>query len=65
MVYTWRFAPGSEMSLVWKNSIYADSDEIYYDFGENMRHMFDTDMTNSVSLKILYYLDWMYFHKRK
>jgi len=65
MVYTWRFAPGSEMSLVWKNSIYADSDEIYYDFAENLRHMFDTDMTNSLSLKILYYLDWMYFQKRK
>lgn len=65
MVYTWRFAPGSEMSVVWKNSIYADSDMIYYDFGENVKHMFETGSTNSLSLKILYYLDWMYFQKRK
>ncbi len=65
MVYTWRFAPGSELSLVWKNSIYADSDRIYYDFHENMRHMFGTGATNSISLKILYYLDWSYFGKRK
>jgi len=65
MVYTWRFAPGSEMSLVWKNSIYADSQEIYYDFEDNLRHMFGKGATNSLSLKILYYLDWMYFQKRK
>jgi len=63
--YTWRFAPGSEMSVVWKNSIYSGSDQIFYDFSENMRHMFDTGMSNSLSLKILYYLDWMYFQKRK
>jgi hypothetical protein len=65
MVYTWRFAPGSEMSLVWKNSIYADSEEIYYDFEDNLKHMFGKGSTNSISLKILYYLDWMYFQKRK
>lgn len=63
--YTWRFAPGSEMSIVWKNSIYSGSDQIFYDFRENMRYMFDTGMSNSLSLKILYYLDWMYFQKRK
>ncbi|MGM0665804.1 MAG: DUF5916 domain-containing protein, partial [Bacteroidota bacterium] len=63
--YTWRFAPGSEMSLVWKNSIYADSEEIYYDFEDNLKHMFGKGSTNSLSLKILYYLDWMYFQKRK
>ena len=63
--YTWRFAPGSEMSIVWKNSIYSGSDQIFYDFRENMRYMFNTGMSNSLSLKILYYLDWMYFQKRK
>ncbi|MFP4489550.1 MAG: DUF5916 domain-containing protein, partial [Bacteroidales bacterium] len=64
LVYTWRFAPGSEMSVVWKNSIYSGSDRIYYDFSENIKHMFDSGMGNSISLKILYYLDWMYFQKR-
>jgi hypothetical protein len=63
--YTWRFAPGSEMSLVWKNSIYSGSDQIFYDFRENMKDMFDTGMSNSLSLKVLYYLDWTYLQKRK
>lgn len=64
LVYTWRFAPGSEMSVVWKNSIYSGSDRIYYDFSENIKNMFDSGMGNSISLKILYYLDWMYLQKR-
>lgn len=65
LVYTWRFAPGSEMSVVWKNSIYSGSDQIFYDFMDNLNYMFDSSMSNSLSLKILYYLDWMYFQKRK
>ena len=65
MVYTWRFAPGSELSVVWKNSIYNSSDEIFYDFGENFTNMFASDKTNSISLKVLYYLDYQYLKKRR
>lgn len=64
LVYTWRFAPGSEMSVVWKNSIYSGSDQIFYDFGDNMRHMFETGMSNSLSLKVLYYFDWLSLRKK-
>ena len=65
MKYTWRFAPGSELSVVWKNSIYTGSDEIYYDFKDNLNSMFGSDKTNSLSLKILYYLDYQSLRKRK
>ena len=64
LVYTWRFAPGSELSVVWKNSIYEGSDQIYYDFRENVNNMFAADKTNSLSLKVLYYLDYHYLKKR-
>ena len=64
VVYTWRFAPGSEMSVVWKNSIYDGTNEIYYDFFDNAGHLFNSPMSNSISLKILYYLDWLYLQKR-
>lgn len=65
LVYTWRFAPGSEMSVVWKNSIYTGSDEIYYDFMDNLSYMFGSDKKNSLSLKFLYYLDYHSLRKRK
>ncbi|MCA1756190.1 MAG: carbohydrate binding family 9 domain-containing protein [Bacteroidales bacterium] len=64
MVYTWRFAPGSELSVVWKNSIYAGADRIYYELGENLTHLFDSDKMNSISLKVLYYLDYQNLKKR-
>ena len=64
MVYTWRFAPGSELSVVWKHSIYADSDLIYHNLGENLDHMFSSDKMNSISLKVLYYLDYQSLKKR-
>jgi hypothetical protein len=65
MVYTWRFAPGSEMTLVWKNALYDSSSEIIHSYSENIQNMFDSPMLNSLSIKILYYLDYQSLRKRK
>ena len=64
MVYTWRFAPGSELTLVWKNAIYAGGNVIFYDYMQNIRDMFQSAALNSLSLKILYYLDYQSLKKR-
>ncbi len=58
MVYSWRFAPGSELSIVWKNAIAGYSDEIINDSFRNFDEMLHLAKTNSISLKILYYLDY-------
>ncbi len=58
MIYTWRFTPGSEMSLVWKNSVYSDGDYIINNVFVNFHDLFSMPQTNSISLKILYYLDY-------
>lgn len=65
MVYTWRFAPGSEMTLVWKNAIYSEGNLIYHSLSGNFRNMFDSPQMNSLSIKILYYFDYQYLKKRK
>ncbi len=65
LAYRWIFAPGSELSFVWKNSINADSDEIEYQYFKNLSHTMSLPQTNSFSLRILYYLDAQYFKKRK
>jgi hypothetical protein len=64
LVYTWRFAPGSEMTIVWKNSIFSSGGTIYKRFGENLSNMFDSPATNSLSLKVLYYLDYQNLRKK-
>lgn len=63
LVYTWRFAPGSELSLVWKNSIFSGGDRIVTSSMENFKDLLSMPQTNSISLKILYYLDYQNFKK--
>ncbi|RUT80021.1 DUF5916 domain-containing protein [Ancylomarina longa] len=59
MVYSWRFAPGSELAVVWKNSIFTDDDKVAHRFINNLKNTFDATQFNSFSIKILYYIDYM------
>ena len=58
MAYRWIFAPGSELSLVWKNSIFSFSGETEKNYIENVNDLVGNPATNSVSLKLLYYIDY-------
>ncbi|MEI6409907.1 MAG: DUF5916 domain-containing protein [Bacteroidota bacterium] len=60
LVYTWRFAPGSDILLVYKNGIghEAGGMEAREGYVYNVQHLPDFEGTNSLSMKILYYLDY-------
>lgn len=64
MAYRWVFAPGSELSLVWKNSIFSFSDAVQLNYFENVGALTNEPATNSISLKVLYYIDYWQFHQR-
>ncbi len=64
MNYIWNFAPGSELSIVWKNSINTFDSNIINNYIDNLDNIFDSPQFNSLSLKIIYYLDYQYL-KRK
>ena len=57
LVYRWRYAPGSDLFLVWKNNIIAEEETSAYTFWQNIDQLTGLPMRNSLSLKILYYLD--------
>ncbi len=66
-VAVWRFAPGSELKFIWKNSISDWSEGIHEhtflgsthaDYAYDLAHIFDNDQTNSISVKLLYYVDY-------
>lgn len=63
MVYAWRFAPGSELSVVWKNIIETDVKIIRTPYSDNFKNTIDSPQTNSFSIKIIYYLDYLYLKK--
>jgi len=55
---TWNFAPGSQLSLVWKNSIETRGSEIPQNFLDNLQNTLGEPQINSISLKVLYYIDY-------
>ncbi|NCU03215.1 MAG: carbohydrate binding family 9 domain-containing protein [Chitinophagaceae bacterium] len=59
MVYTWQFAPGSFLNVVWKNSIYTFDRAIQRDYFKNFGNTIDADANNNLSLKVIYFLDYL------
>ena len=64
MLFEWRFAPGSFASLSWKNTINYDSSNIINSYSKNIVSTINSNQLNTVSLRILYYLDYLYLRKK-
>ena len=64
MALNWWFAPGSQMSIVWKNSMEDYNNILTIDWFDNINNTFNTIPQNSLSFKIVYYLDYLYFRKK-
>lgn len=61
--FVWYFAPGSELSIVWKNSINAYNNSMITNYFDNLDVTFRTPQANSFSIRVLYYLDYQYIKK--
>ena len=59
--FTWEFAPGSFINLVWKNSNPVDNfNRITKDgYFKNLGNTLDQAHNNNISFKILYFLDYL------
>ena len=63
----WWFAPGSQVSLVWKDASATSllgnaATPLYFD---NLANVANTPHNNNVSIKILYYLDYLSLRPRR
>jgi hypothetical protein len=65
MVFQWQFAPGSSLNLVWKNSIYDEGPETIEGYFNDLNKTFEAKQLNTVSLKLLYFFDYLYLKKKK
>jgi len=63
-VYTWQFAPGSFINLVWKNA--ADNFDQFVNDGyfKNFNNTMKADANNNISLKVIYFLDYLELRKK-
>ncbi len=64
MVYSWEVAPGSFFTVIWKNQIYAYSGEAQKGFVDNLSETFAANGVNTLTMKLVYYIDIAYFRKK-
>jgi len=66
-VYSWWFAPGSQVSIVWKNagSSFFEANAATPLYFDNLSNTINTPHNNNVSIKVLYYLDYLALRPRK
>lgn len=64
MVFFWQFAPGSELNIVWKNSLLKRENQINVDYYANFRGSLNSPQNNMVSVKVLYYIDYASLRKK-
>ncbi|CAN5547573.1 hypothetical protein BH10BAC1_BH10BAC1_07070 [soil metagenome] len=65
VVFQWQFAPGSSLNLVWKNIIYDEGTIVVKSYSNNFTNTMQANQLNTVSLKVLYYFDYLYLRKKR
>ena len=55
-VFRWIFAPGSELSVVWKNLLESQGDMLPDTYAENLEDVLRVPHRNSFSIKAIYFL---------
>lgn len=65
LMYIWQFSPGSELSITYKNA--AETNEKFYTkrYGRNIDYVLSGPQNNSLSIKILYFVDYLNLVKKK
>ena len=58
MLLTWHFAPGSQLTVAWKNNIDSNIAQLTRSYWSNFTNVLQQPQINSISLRVLYYLDY-------
>ncbi len=56
--YSWEFAPGSQLVVLYRNSIFNADNLSDLNFSKNLDNLFKEPVSNNISLKFIYYLDY-------
>ena len=56
--FRWRFAPGSEASLLYRNQIFNNYNQATLGYTESLNKLFKQAVQNTISLRVTYFLDY-------
>jgi len=68
MFYTWDFLLGSRLTVAWKNALGGNAFIDPYRFGsyvKNIRQVLDNPHSNEVTVKIVYFLDYLKLRRKR
>jgi hypothetical protein len=56
--YSWWFAPGSEIYILYRNYGLERTDQVEKDLSTNLKNIFNSNLTNVFSISVRYYIDY-------
>lgn len=56
--YFWQFAPGSQLIVFYRNSIFDFNDDANLNFGENLDNLFEQPNQHTFSVRFVYFIDY-------
>jgi hypothetical protein len=65
MVYTWQFALGSFINIVWKDAITTFNRDVRTAYLKNLGTTVESAQQNSLSIRVIYFLDYLSLKKHK
>lgn len=65
LVFSWRFAPGSDIFVTYKNNIFGYDNNVKQTYFSDVAQLGQLPQTNSVSFKLIYYIDYQSIRKNK
>ncbi|WP_113651329.1 DUF5916 domain-containing protein [Pedobacter namyangjuensis] len=65
LVYSWVFSPGSELSVTYKNAAETNEKFLMKRYNRNFSNIVSGPQNNSLSIKVLYYVDYLNLIKKK
>ena len=61
--YSWQFAPGSQLSALYRNSLFDSNTESSRSYIDSLDSLFDKSIEHVFSLRLVYYIDYNNFKK--
>lgn len=57
LIFTWQFAPGSFLNIVYKNELQRDEQELQLSYFDNLGSVFNEAQRNNLTMKVIYFFD--------
>lgn len=59
--FRWRFAPGSELTFLYRNQIFNEDNLSDINFGDSLDNLFEQSAQHTLSIRVTYFLDYNNF----